>query len=94
MYAPVDSGSLNTEFGNITVWFKALLLRCDWLAVSAGIGVNFPTADDVRLYSVVGDATPLASLQNDSYHVNPFLGLLFTPNRCFFAQCFGAKPQT
>lgn len=74
----------NTEFGNMSVFFKALLAQNDQLAFSTGLGVTVPTADDFKLQDVNG--TSLLKVRNESVHLLPFVGLVYTPNDRFFAQ--------
>lgn len=75
-----------TEFGNITVTFKALLASTDSWGVSAGLGVAVPTADDVRVLGP-GDQE-LVRIRNESVHLMPFVGWLYAPNDRFFSQSF------
>lgn len=70
------------EFGNLTVYFKALLWDAGYEALSAGFGLSFPTASDVLVRDVSGNA--VLEVQNDSIHVLPFIGGLYMPTeRCF-----------
>ena len=61
------------------------MLRDTW-AISGGLTVAPPTADDVNV--VTADGTPLVQVLNRSTHLGPFLGLLWTPNDRWFAQGF------
>ncbi len=79
----------NIEFGNITTYFKVLLAgggRNDKYAVSAGLGVALPTGDDVRVFDAVG--TELVAVDNESVHLLPFVGGVYTPNPRVFMQGF------
>ncbi|MEZ6052512.1 MAG: hypothetical protein R3C02_14180 [Planctomycetaceae bacterium] len=70
-----------TEFGNMTVFFKALLWDAGYEAISAGLGVTIPTADDVSLGNVL-------RVKNESVHFLPFIGALFLPTERLYIQSF------
>ncbi len=77
-----DTG--NAEFGNLTVYFKALLWDAGFEAISAGLGLTFPTADDVTLS--MADGTRLLDIQNESIHLLPFVAGLYMPTERVFVQ--------
>jgi hypothetical protein len=81
-----------TLLGNVAVGAKALLYHIpDQFAVSAGLLVTVPTANDL---SVTGLLSPLhatsATLQikNEAVHLAPYLGALWTPTDRLFLQGF------
>lgn len=74
------------QFGNIATWFKALLYRDEQFALSTGLGMSAPTAEDTRLKDSSGNTVALIS--NQSWHLLPFVGSVYTPNDRFFAQTF------
>ena len=76
----------NYEFGNIAFTPKVLLCRSCCGAVSMGMTVTVPTADDVVV--VMDNGMPVARVQNEATHLMPFVGFLYTPNPCWFAQGF------
>jgi hypothetical protein len=85
----VQDGVTNTsngEFGNMLLTWKTLLILREKWAISGGLSVAPPTADDVRV--VTADGTPLVQVQNRATHLGPFVGLLWTPNDRWFAQGF------
>ena len=85
----VQDGVTNTsngEFGNLVVTWKTLLFRHETWAMSGGLSVAAPTADNVNV--VTADGTPLVQILNRSTHLGPFLGFLWTPNERWFAQGF------
>lgn len=86
----LDNGASATdaELGNISVWFKYLAYKSDNLALSAGLGVNTPTADDVVVYSTLNSTTPLLRVRNESVMLNPFVGAVYRASDCFFVQNF------
>lgn len=73
----------NTEFGNMTMYLKALLYNNDAFAISSGLGVAVPTADD---FAFTQGGTTLVKVENQSVHLLPFAAMLYTPNERFFAQ--------
>jgi hypothetical protein len=74
----------HTEFGNIHITLKALLLRGDVLNVASGLGISLPTADDTRVS--LSNGTDLVRISNDAVLLTPYIGALFTPGPRFFAQ--------
>ena len=81
--------NLTGELGNITLFLKALLYETERTMFSAGLGVALPTADDI----VVNDmslqfsntAETLLRVDNESVHLLPFIGGVYTPNDRLFA---------
>ena len=95
-------GGLATELGNISLMFKALLYESRSCALSAGVGVTLPTAQDVE-YLVTTDnglIFPNGTLANSSIlldvfgsnetvYISPYLAWLTRqPNSGFFHQGF------
>jgi hypothetical protein len=76
----------HTEFGNATGIVKFLLWNDENWAFAGGLGVGVPTADDVIVSRADGRA--LIAIDNDAFHLQPFLGLVWTPSDRFFAQGF------
>jgi hypothetical protein len=76
----------NTEFGNISVAGKMILHQDANFLLTGGVGFNIPTADD--LYVRLEDGTTVLHAQNDSLHVMPFLGGLWTGHDRIFVQGF------
>jgi hypothetical protein len=74
------------EFGDMAMTVKALLVQWDHLAIAGGLMVSVPTAGDTNV--VLSDGTPLVRIANQSTHLAPFLGFLWTPNEKFFMQGF------
>ncbi len=91
-------GQEDTEFGDITLIFKALLHRSSRLVVSGGLGLTFPTADDTSVQVrdffgfVASDATGTRirtfDIENKTYEIAPYLAALYTPSDRFFVQGF------
>lgn len=92
-------GEEHLEFDNISTTFKALLYQTRSLAVSGGLLVNLPTADDVVITQFLPDALDLRMrmprvlghnlvVENDAVHLSPFLGYLLTPTNRLFIQGF------
>ncbi len=80
----IGSTGTNTEFGNIRLAAKALLLRRDQLNVSVGLGVYLPTADDLRIRRA--DGGDLIRVDNTSVQLATYVAALWTPNERLFAQ--------
>lgn len=80
-------GSTNVaegEVGNLGVVVKALLLQSDTLAVSGGLGIDCPTAPNSTCSQSQTNPTGI-QMVNQSVHLLPFVGGLWTPNdRLFF----------
>ncbi|TWU37534.1 hypothetical protein Q31b_43220 [Novipirellula aureliae] len=76
----------DSRFGNLTMYAKVLLHRTDRIAFTGGLGIVLPTAGDTRVN--YADGTSLLRVENESVHLQPFLGMLYTPDDRFFAQSF------
>jgi hypothetical protein len=75
------------ELGDLHFNFKWLVSGGDALNVAAGLGLDLPTADDVRL--LAPDGTTLVHVSNDSVLLSPYVAYLWTPNdRLFFQNWF------
>jgi|GEM_PF-1048363 len=79
----MEGASLSdTEFGDIAVAVKRLLVERERFKLAAGVGLVFPTGKDWR---IVDDLGALVLVENEAVHIQPFLGALFQPNdRLFF----------
>lgn len=75
----------DTEFGNLSMAVKRLVCRNRCSTVSVGLGTVLPTGDD----GVVSDtARPVVKFENDSIHLQPFLGVYHAPRPRLFTQFF------
>ncbi len=54
-----------------------LLVEREKLAISGGLGVALPTAQDLHVQGQNGD--PIMQVANQAVRLQPFLGALFTP---------------
>jgi hypothetical protein len=72
------------EFGDIALNFKGLLLHGCNGAVSAGLGLTFPTANDTNVSYRDG----YLGIDNGSVHLHPYLGVLYTPTCRLFSEFF------
>ncbi|MEM6469373.1 MAG: hypothetical protein AAF802_07365 [Planctomycetota bacterium] len=79
-------GSTDTKFGNVTMYLKALLLQQDGLALSGGLGLSLPTADDVSV--AMQGASPLLRIDNQAVHLQPFLGLFHSHSDRLYSHGF------
>jgi hypothetical protein len=78
--------SRDTEFGNINMTLKTLLMRGDVLNVAGGVGINFPTAADAVVRSSNG--SEVIRINNESYTITPYIAGLYTPGDRFFSQAW------
>ncbi len=79
-----STNTRNAEFGNMFLALKGLLLANDTWATSAGLSISVPTADDNRVYNAQG--TELLRVVNQSVHLMPFIGGIYTPTKRSFIQ--------
>jgi hypothetical protein len=91
-----------TQFGNLGVIPKFLILQTPALAVSTGLGINLPTAPDARVRVLLdNDNFPIAgggvrdvlahfqgTVRNETVNLSPFIATLYTPGPRFFMQSF------
>lgn len=76
----------HTRFGNLTFYGKALLHSTSTIAISGGLGIALPTAQNTSIDYLTGEQ--LLRVSNESVHLRPFLGGLYTPNDRFFSHAF------
>ncbi|MEE3370480.1 MAG: hypothetical protein VX346_14165 [Planctomycetota bacterium] len=74
-----------TEFGNLSLTLKGLLLSDDSSAVSAGFAMVFPTGADA---TVTFAATDSLEFRNNSFYLQPFLAYYRQINERLFHQFF------
>jgi len=84
-----EPDTLATEFGNLTLTFKALIYeRKDW-SVSTGLGMIFPTAEDAVVTGSVSGVPQIESVfTNESFYLQPFLGVNYSSKGPLFFQFF------
>jgi len=71
-----------TEFGNMVLVLKRLVVRRENFAASVGVGADFPSGADFRIDDATGTAV---EIWNESIHLQPFVGAYWTPtDRLFF----------
>lgn len=68
----------HTRFGNLTFNLKTLLIEWKNFALSGGLGIGLPSAQDVTVQ--YADGTPLLRVANESVRLQPFIGALFSPS--------------
>jgi hypothetical protein len=101
LVAPGDGRSL--ELGNVAAIFKMLLVEREALAVSGGLGVTLPTAQDVNYQLAVDgevvfpnspgltadEAVAFQSVfANETVYLSPFMAWLYAPRARWFHQGF------
>ena len=80
-----DGPSKRTEFGNLSVALKFLLLRTDNVAVAAGTGLNLPTAATTQVF--LSDQ-PALTVKNQSTHLLPYIGAFWAMSERSYVQAF------
>lgn len=75
-----DLGANDIVLGNVTLFFKALLLQSGPWSIGSGLTVTTPTAQDFNL--VEGNQT-LLQIKNQGTHLAPYLGVIYAPGRLF-----------
>jgi hypothetical protein len=92
-------GSERTELGNLSLILKGLAYQTQALALSGGLGLGIPTANntrvrvtdydgDLNLQTVEIQRTRQFDVKNETWGLSPFLAALYTPTNRFFAQGF------
>jgi hypothetical protein len=80
--------SLNVlKIGDLTVSLKFLLFQRERLALTAGLGISVPFADDSHLYDRES-GREFIRRKNETYHLMPYLGLLYLPGEQTFFQMY------
>ena len=80
----MTTGGSATELGNLSVALKQLLWRTESSALSGGLSVELPTADD----TVIENRALFMRRSGESVTVAPYLGLLMAPTDRTFIQGF------
>jgi hypothetical protein len=84
-------GNSSTQFGDITLIFKWLFYRNDWLWLSGGLAGTAPTGPDsnVRVTDFL-DTIRFREfhIRNQTWSASPFLSALLTPTDRLFGQAF------
>lgn len=76
-----DNGySADVELGNVYVTLKGVLLQTCTTTVSAGLGIDLPTADDLEQEDPAGGIV----IENDSIALTPFIAMIQQRDRLFF----------
>ncbi|HLN33626.1 MAG TPA: hypothetical protein VK395_38220 [Gemmataceae bacterium] len=92
-------GSSDTEFGDMAIILKGLLYRTSTLAISTGLGIGIPTAQDTKVTvtdflsdgfnsNVELERLRQFRISNNTWALSPYVGFLSTPNDRFFTQGF------
>ena len=80
------AGDGDARFGNMATYLKLLLASGDHLAITGGLGLTLPTAEDYDV--AMADGSSLLRLHNEAVRLRPFTGLLWLPGERTFAQAF------
>jgi hypothetical protein len=92
-------GHEDTEWGNLSLILKGLLYRNCAFAISAGLSIGFPTAQDTDITVTDFLGNPFFNnleiqrvrafhIDNDTFSLSPFVAALWTPGPRFFTQGF------
>lgn len=81
----VDSSEF--EWGDLTIFLKALLYNDCTFAMSAGLGFSFPTHDPFVIATPAIGQTNV-KVDNNAIHILPFVGTLWTPTENFYVQSY------
>ncbi len=77
---------MDTEFGNISLIYKRILRQNEYAALSAGMGLGLPTADDARVF--LNPRTQTLHVDNEAVHLVPFVAVANRPANRLFWQSF------
>ena len=80
------SNDRDARVGNLSLYGKVLLIERETIALSGGLGVALPTAQDIRVQNLNG--TPLLEVANEAVRLQPFLGAMLTPTDRWYAHGF------
>ncbi len=86
VFADGSTSTDDVRLGDLAVYLKGLLYESDGMGLSGGLGVICPTADSFGVNFANGGR--LVQIDNNSWHLQPFLGGYFAPNQNFFTQGF------
>jgi hypothetical protein len=83
---PTATSTATGEFGNMALAFKTLLLRREKFLLSGGLALTLPTAQNSYIFANQFGVTQTPSLliENQSVHLMPFFGGIWTPNDRWF----------
>lgn len=79
----------DVQFGNMSVIFKTLLFERDTWALTGGVQVMLPTANNTYVFgqtAATDESIQQVFVANESVHVMPFVGGIWAPNDRFFNQ--------
>jgi hypothetical protein len=72
------------QIGNLALILKRKIYENECTVMAAGLGLDFPTGSDAYGHVNITDWR----IHNQAVHLAPYIGLLRTPNDCFFWQAF------
>jgi hypothetical protein len=80
------SRSTDTQFGDLSIILKTILHQGESYVVAGGLGLTAPIGEDALVLSAQG--VPLVNVENNSVHLQPFLGIVDTCDSGFYWQGF------
>jgi hypothetical protein len=84
VYFDGSTSTSSQEFGNMGVAIKSLILQREKFLLSGGLAMSLPTAQNSQYFLDRSSTNSLLSIDNQSVHLMPFLGGLWTPNDRWF----------
>lgn len=78
--------STDTQFGDLSLIFKTLLVESDDFVIAGGIGLAVPTASDARVFNTSGQQ--IIDLEHQSTHLLPYLGMVHNYDSGLYWQSF------
>jgi len=75
------------RIGDATAILKFLVFKRERLAMTLGLGMSLPLAEDTRLFDSTTGREVIRS-KNQSVHLMPYVGLLYAPNDRVFIQSY------
>ena len=87
LYTDNDNRLNVTRWGDATAILKYLVFKRERLAMTLGLGMSLPLADDTHLFDSTTGREVIRS-KNQSVHLMPYVGLLYAPNDKVFFQSY------
>jgi hypothetical protein len=85
---PGETRANATQFGDIFMAFKAVLATAEGLAITGGMSMTLPTAEQLQFVNLPSVSTQpsVLTIRNTNVHLQPFGAFLFVPNNRLFVQ--------
>lgn len=94
LYTDNNNSTGQLRLGDMTMILKCVLLQREKFAVTAGLGISVPFAEDTHLYNAY-TGEEVIRWKNQTVHLMPYVGLLYMPtDRTFFQAYFQVDGAT